>query len=420
MLDVTKKTALAASVAAFFASAASAEQSAVRGPFAFEPLMASAAVGSKEACSPISLPEGFSQTVLVSETGACPGVALDVVAGENDLTDMSTVNETGAQVGRFLYRTHENGTGKAALSAIDLKTGKTAVYTGQDFGFEGGWARFDGLEWTPWGTLLAAEENGEFGRLFECEVDGLKVLNCYDRPAVGRMSHEGIAVDGNGNIYVGDELNGGSIYKFVPARYGDLSEGTLYALNIVEPGAIGGTGKGEWIALIPGQNNVVTDPAISARQAANQAGATDYLRPEDAEIIGPNLYFATTTDSRVLQIPLTTDTPVVTEFAGVNIGNVAGESVNPTHGLRSPDNLASDSAGNLYIVEDNSPSDVWVATPDQNGDGVSDSVVLFATLTTPGAEGTGIYFARTMPKTLLINVQHAADGNDMTIAISKD
>jgi len=165
---------------------------------------------------------------------------------------------------------------------------------------------------------------------------------------------------------------------------------------------------------------VVTDPSISARQAANQAGATDYLRPEDAEIIGPNLYFATTTDSRVLQIPLTTDTPVITEFAGVNVGNVARESINPTHGLRSPDNLASDSAGNLYIVEDNSPSDVWVATPDQNGDGISDSVALFATLTTPGAEGTGIYFARTMPKTLLINVQHAADSNDMTIAISKD
>jgi len=421
MLDVTKKTALAASLAAFFAGAASAEQPAIRGPFAFEPLEASAAVGSKDACSPVHLPEGFSQTVLVSETGACAGgVALDAIAGENDLADMNTVNETGAQAGRFLYRTHENGAGKAALSVIDLKTGKTAVYTGQDFGFEGGWARLDGLEWTPWGTLLAAEENGEAGRLFECEADGLKILNCHDRPAVGRMSHEGIAVDGNGNVYVGDELNGGSIYKFVPARYGDLSEGALYALKIVEPGAIGGTGKGEWIALVPGQNDVVTDPAVNARKAANEAGATDYLRPEDAEIIGPNLYFATTTDSRVLQISLNAGSPFVTEFAGVNVGNVARESAAPAHGLRSPDNLASDNAGNLYIVEDNEPSDIWVATPDKDGDGVSDSVALFATLTTPGAEGTGIYFPRTMPKTMLINVQHAADGNDMTIAIAKD
>jgi hypothetical protein len=90
------------------------------------------------------------------------------------------------------------------------------------------------------------------------------------------------------------------------------------------------------------------------------------------------------------------------------------------YGLASPDNLASDNAGNLYIVEDNSPSDVWVATPDHDGDGTADSVSLFVTLTTPGAEGTGIYFPRTMPKTMFINVQHAADGNDMTMAVTKD
>ena len=174
------------------------------------------------------------------------------------------------------------------------------------------------------------------------------------------------------------------------------------------------TGPAEWVE-VDHQGGL-----ISARDAANAVAASDFCRPEDAELIGPNLYFATTTTRNVLQIPVNTDTPLVTEFAGINT-NMNNESDVPAYGLNSPDNLASDNAGNLYIVEDNSSeSDVWVATRDKDHDGSADSVVLFATLTTPGAEGTGIYFPRTEPKTMLINVQHADDGNDMTIAITKD
>ncbi len=416
-----KSSIITAAIATVICSPAFADKPVINGPFSFEPQSASALPGSKPACDPLALPEGFSSTVISDETGACsPQIVHDAVPGGNDWNDMNTVNETGAHVGRFLYRTQEIGGEIGAITAIDLETSAAVTYFGSDFGIAPGFSRMDGIEWTPWGTVLAAEENGEFGRLFECEVDGLE-MDCVDRPAVGRMSHEGIAADNDGTIYVGDELNGGSIYKFVPDQYGDLSSGTLYALNIVSPGAIDGTGTGEWVALVPGQNGVFTDPSVSARAAADEAGVTDYLRPEDAELIGPNLYFATTTDKRVLQIPVNTDTPEITEFVGVNVGNVNDESDVPTYGLHSPDNLASDNAGNLYIVEDNSSkSDIWAAsTRDKNHDGVADKVVLFGTLTTLGAEGTGIYFPRTIPGTMLINVQHADDGNDMTIAITK-
>jgi len=409
---------------------AMAQAPAVNGPFSFSPLTESTVPGSQPACAALNLPPGFSQSIIVQELPNCfdAMVTLDAVQGQSDLTDMNVVNETGSQVGRYLYRTHETGNETAAISAIDLQTGQTAVYAASDFGINPGWSRFDGIDWTPWGTLLAAEENGATGRLFECDADGL-ILNCFDRPAVGRMSHEGIAAAQNGNVYVGDELNGGSIYRFVPVQFGDLSAGTLYALNV--PGAVtvcdGATGAGktptgpaEWIALIPGQNGVVTDPSVNARAAANEAGASDYCRPEDAELIGPNLYFATTTTRNVLQIPINTETPVVTEFAGINT-NMNNESDVANFGLASPDNLASDNAGNLYIVEDNSSeSDVWVATKDLNNDGSADNVYLFTTLNTVGAEGTGIYFPRTKPKTMYINVQHAADGNDMTMAVTKD
>ena len=104
----------------------------------------------------------------------------------------------------------------------------------------------------------------------------------------------------------------------------------------------------EWLALVVGRNGVLTDPAIDARGAANEAG-------------------------------------------------------------------------NLYIVEDNnSRGDIWVATPDRNADGRADAVVLFGTLTTPGAEASGAYFPRSMPDTLLLNIQHPSDGNDMTLLIRRD
>lgn len=419
-----KRTLAAGAIVTLISSTAIAGKPVVTGPFAFTPQSVSAAPGSQDPCQPLALPDGFRQTILVAETDACGSghLVLDAVADDSDWRDMNTVNETGRQVGRFLYTTHENDGGAGALSVIDLSAHEATVYVAGDFGISPPWSRLDGIEWTPWGTVLVAEENGASGRVFECHVDGLNVVDCIDRPRLGRMSHEGIAADENGNVFVGDELNGGSIYRFVPDRYGDLSSGTLYALNI--PGSTtvcsGATGEGvtplgqaEWVAL------EVAD-GQTAREAADLAGVSGFCRPEDAEIIGGNLYVVTTGTKNVLRIPLDTATPYVTEYAGINT-NMRNESDVPSYGLNGPDNLASDTAGNLYIVEDNSGrSDIWVATPDRDGDGTADAVVLFGTLTTVGGEGTGIYFPRTLPQTMLINVQHAADGNDMTLTITRD
>ncbi|MCB0005936.1 MAG: DUF839 domain-containing protein [Anaerolineales bacterium] len=398
----------------------------------FEPLTASGTPGSEPACAPFKLPAGFYQHILVEEDGVCgEGTTFDVYDVDGavnalgdvvDLNDMNVTNETNPYFflrGKYMYRTHEHGS-NGAISVVSLKTGEVRLLA-----TDPSWCRFDGIEWTPWGTLLAAEECGAGGRLFEFIINPynpMELLEIHDRPAVGRMSHEGVVVDNQGNIYVVDELNGGSIYKFVPNSWGDLSSGTLYALNIVDEDAApgNGTGTAEWLALVPGQNGVITDPSINARAAADEAGATDYFRPEDAEIIGDTIYVATTTTNQVYAFNAT-GAPFVTEFVGVGV-NINAESDVPEYGLSSPDNLAKDALGNLYIVEDNSgKSDIWVATPDLDGDGHADQVVLAATLTTPGAEATGIYFNLPRdPYTLYVNVQHADDGNDMTIAIDKN
>jgi sugar lactone lactonase YvrE len=396
------------------ALSAAAEKPAVRGQFSFVPLSVTAPVGSEPNCAPLALPDGFHQAVIAEGTGVCGGSVLDIYPGVNDLTDMNAVNETGTHVGRYLYRTHELGT-NGSVSVIDLQTGEARVLVQN-----AGWRRLDGLKWTSWGTLLFGEEAGADGRVFEivlAQNDPMTAAAVIDRPAVGRMSHEGINVDAHGNVYVGDELNGGAIFKFVPDNYGDLSSGTLYALNVVDESAApgNGTGTAEWVALIPGQNGVITSPAVSARAAASEAGVTGYNRPEDNEMIGQTLYFTATGTHNVYAVALV-GAPFVTEFvaAGVNVGSAEA------FGLQDPDNLVSDSAGNLYIVEDHNPADIWVATPDLNGDGRADSVVLFATLTSPGSEGTGIYFSPTRPRAMFVNVQHPADGNDRTVLITKD
>jgi hypothetical protein len=72
------------------------------------------------------------------------------------------------------------------------------------------------------------------------------------------------------------------------------------------------------------------------------------------------------------------------------------------------------------MIEDNKPSDIWFASRVTDAFGASRYVSLFASLTDPGAEGTGIYFSPEDPNTLYVNVQHsAAEDGDGTWAISR-
>ncbi len=119
---------------------------------------------------------------------------------------------------------------------------------------------------------------------------------------------------------------------------------------------------------------------------------------------------ANTSEDRVIAIDLKTNELTSFVQAGVNVP-VEDETAGVT-GFNSPDNLAMGTGGQLWIVEDNTPSDIWVAR-DSDNDGVADDVELFASLKDPGAEGTGIYFGKD-PHTLYVNIQHAtkplADG----------
>ncbi|MDT8281795.1 MAG: DUF839 domain-containing protein, partial [Gammaproteobacteria bacterium] len=292
----------------------------------------------------------------------------------------------------------------------------------------------DGIRWTAWGTILFGEEVTG-GRLFEVQLndDLTSVAAITERGAVGHMAHEGIDLDKEGNVYVVDEYRGqtsgcngtpcgGGVYKFVPDTYGDLSSGVLYALKVT---GIDGTGHGEWVGPIDPDN---------VRESGAAAGATSYQRPEDIEVIGNKLFVAVTEgpvaqglgkqvyDSRVLSVDL--DTMEVANFVkpGLNVAVEIGSPGNEDYetGFDNVDNLAEAPNGDLVMIEDNVPSDIWFASSKTNDFGASVEVKHFASLSDAGAEGTGIYFSPLDADTLYVNIQHsAADDGDGTWALSR-
>jgi uncharacterized protein len=380
-----------------------------RGQLQFEPLPTSApCTPGGNASQPFLLPDSYAQSVIASEPQF------------PDVPDMNTLNENGAHAGRFLYRTHELGS-NGAVSVTDLVTGITRILARR-----AEWGRLDGIAWTPWGSLLIAEERAG-GLVYELDpLTGAGVA----RPAIGRKSHEGMRFDPQGNLYTISESNPGYIFKFTPDVHGDLSSGQSYALKIITSTG-DRTGAAEWMALNRAQVE------INAEAAAAAVGATGYNRPEDVETAtstgnnrgGANtLYVAVTGpgDNRVLGIDLR-EPQGGQDHATAFVYDYVKVGLNAPGDFEWPDNLALDKNGNLYITEDPATApttgrgdDIWVAVPPSGGDhhSLASSVVRFASLTDCNAEPTGIYF-NLSGSTLFVHAQHrGGDGLDKALAIS--
>ena len=394
------------------------------GGWQFTPLASSSVctVGG-DPVNPLVLAAGFEQTIVASE----PSFA--------DAPDMNVQNETGPQAGRYLYQVHESGS-NGSLSVVDLATGVTRTIAQR-----ADWESLDPTAWTPWGTLLFAEEtnaarfrdpdypNAVGGLVYEvffAKDDPTVVAKVVARPAIGAKAHEGMRFDSKGNLYSISERTPGYLFKFVPDRKGDLSEGQTYVLRIVASDG-DRTGDAEWVAL---DRDAVR---VDASAAADAVHATGYGRPEDLEMASGHtgsvkddrFYVAITSEHRVLAVDLGADRNGAPSTARVSQYVRAG--VNAPADFEMPDNLALDRTGNLYIAEDpggnfasgkRKGDDIWVAAPAVGGgDGPSMSVARFASLTDCEAEPTGIYFDRTRDR-LFVNVQHrGGDMMDKTVGI---
>jgi uncharacterized protein len=396
---------------------------------------------------PFVIPAGYEQRVVLEEGTPPPWGGSSPT---QDLWDMNTQNETGKDAGRYVYRTHETGS-NGAVTVTDLKTGVTSVLA-QRADFE----RFDGVVWTPWKTLLAAEETitasqkdptvpqAVGGLVYEFFLDPKdpsklspkrEPIDPNDgttdsvqdgiraRPAVGARSHEGLRFDHQGNLYGIAESSGassspepngrsGAIFKFTPDSWGNpLASGQLYALQTDNRH----DGTGRWVPLDRTQSQIESDTEAERKQA------NEYQRPEDVETDtstgrdfnndGETLYVAITGTDEVLAIDLGDgDAPFAYHYVydGSEAHTTSTGTSNVAPDFDSPDNVALDAQGNLMITEDpgggpltKSGDDVWVAAPprdDEDDDEVganreqASTVQRFATLKDCDAEPSGIYF----------------------------
>lgn len=423
----------------------------------FTPLTSSAVVAAPNALpeltAPWVTPEGILQVNLLSLREVEDQVLsplqsiVRVPAGTSgSMIDMIAYDPTG----EFLFLPHETPFG-AGVSRHDIKARVTEVlFRGDQQGANGNWANdycaFDPCRFTPNNTLFLAEEWAGEGRVIE-------VMNPFADPenieireldSIPNVAHEGITFSERDPrvIYFIDEYNSGSVYKFVMRSAGDYTAGQSFVLKV---DAFHGnpaenfnsetnagqprTGWATWVPLtdedgdpLPGISNPFHNASLGGRAAADDAGGTPYGRPEDSEV------GRLRNGREVLYVAMTSENAVYTfEMWGghkVKVGLLVGPNTAKNVGfpgttgeLNSPDNLAQDAIGNIYIIEDapnGSPigGDIWFAR-DTNNDGIAESLDHFMSIQADGSEATGMIFNPARPTEFVVAVQHP-DSTDLS------
>ena len=427
----------------------------------FTPIASSAGPTADEA-----LPLTLSNPVFVQRSIADRAGQLAAGKPNTGVWDMNTVNETGWfwNQGRYLFTVFESG--QAGVQRHDLRTGKTETIWHSPAALAH--VAFDAAYWTPWGTFITAEESwstaaggatSPYGRLFELKnpigapgiVDPLSPTSndgavFVHQNIIPRTSHEGIQFDQAGNMYFIDELNGGCLYKYTPAakmqrvksgRADYFAAGQTFVLRVGDGNTPNATGAYTWVpvtdahgAALPGALVITDTNGVTSVDGRNTTDlpafkGTDYQRPEDLQVQKVRgkeyLFVATTTTNEVYRIDLRHQT--ISVFANRSTTDLAS-GLPVAEGLTSPDNLALDHEGNIYVIEDRNggvDNDIWFAK-DLNRDGdltdAGEGLARWASNGTPGSELTGLYFDPYHRDRAWVNIQHPASSNDRTIEIT--
>ncbi|MBN2980545.1 MULTISPECIES: PhoX family protein [Cohnella] len=242
---------------------------------------------------------------------------------------------------------------------------------------------------TLWNTVLSCEENFEqtaaASNLPETHYGWVVEVDPFDKnflkkhTALGRFNHEntamGLAADGRVVVYMGDDKKDACVYKFISngkfdkakgrANSALLEDGTLHVADLK-------TGKWRPVTLEEVAKSFEDEPELKAtfktqgdvvtycQQAAKLVGGTPTDRPEDIEISPfDNTVFIchTNNDSHGnIHGHITRIFEAGNDLGALEFDFEIFAAGGRQSGFSSPDNLAFDSNGNLWVVTDISSS----------------------------------------------------------------
>ena len=418
----------------------------------FTPLTGSAVVTSansnEELSAPFVTPAGIQQVNWISlaeveNAVLSPGQSIVRAPGQGtsaSMFDMLALNPAGTHI----FIPHETPIG-AGVTRYNIATRHADVLFKGDASanWTTDYGAFDPARWTPNGTIWLGEEWAGEGRIIEVTNPMAAPADIVKRELhrIPNVSQEGInfSLRYKDTIYLVDENNSGSIYKVVfsnPADYtaaaqvfalkvdaytGSANLDWNHATNVANR-----TGDATWVPLTDANGitlSGVSDPFIpfGGRAAADSVGATPYGRPEDMVVSRlangrEIIYVCNTSEAAVISIEILSRTKAKVGTLVSNTGTPKNLGFPATTGvINSPDNLALDAAGNIYVIEDNPNSgstggDTWFVR-DTNNDGVAESADHFLSLRVAGSEATGMIFNHTNPTQFYMSVQHPNSTN---------
>ncbi|MGZ4335653.1 MAG: alkaline phosphatase PhoX, partial [Gaiellaceae bacterium] len=220
----------------------------------------------------------------------------------------------------FLFQGHETGS-PGYITRINLDADAahrvtllaTQDVTGANI------ADIDGSTWDPWAKrLLFTTENASAPTYSATPDYPSQVVDVSG--ALGRGGYEGIQNDGDGNIWIVEDIGGSNkpgttakipnsfVYRYVPAKPGDLAHGKLQVLQVLNdagqpitfesqtpfrsPDQIalhtyGKTFDTKWITI---HDTAVSNAPFNANTAAKAAHGTPFKRPENG-LFRPDSHF---------------------------------------------------------------------------------------------------------------------------------